>query len=91
MLERDKNFSSTGAGQNHRAMVEYFKSRDKSRLVHEEDTTVIIDCKNAGIGSNSRGPELAPEYQVCESEFSFTYTFKPLTLGNRDTFCEYVK
>ncbi len=46
MLERDKNHPSviiwsvgneSGAGDNHRAMAEYYKSRDRLRLVHAED------------------------------------------------------
>jgi len=46
MLERDKNHPSiimwsvgneSGVGQNHRAMAEYYKKRDGSRLVHSED------------------------------------------------------
>ncbi len=46
MLERDKNHPSviiwsvgneSGAGCNHRAQAEYFRKRDKSRLVHIED------------------------------------------------------
>ncbi len=46
MLERDKNHTSiimwsigneSGAGANHRAMAEYFRSRDNTRLVHAED------------------------------------------------------
>ena len=46
MLERDKNHVSiimwsvgneSGAGPNHEAMANYYKSRDNSRLVHAED------------------------------------------------------
>ncbi len=48
LVERDKNHPSvimwslgneSGAGQNHRAMAEYIKSRDGSRLLHSEDET----------------------------------------------------
>ena len=48
MLERDKNHPSvimwsigneSGVGQNHRAMSEFFRSRDGSRLIHSEDAT----------------------------------------------------
>ncbi len=46
MLERDKNHASviiwsvgneSGAGLNHKKMIEYYKSRDPDRLVHAED------------------------------------------------------
>ena len=46
MLERDKNHpciimwsvgNESGVGVNHRAMSEYFKSRDGSRIIHVED------------------------------------------------------
>lgn len=48
MLERDKNHpcviiwsvgNESGAGLNHKAEIEFFKSRDPSRLVHAEDET----------------------------------------------------
>ncbi len=46
LVERDKNHASvimwslgneSGAGRNHRAMAEYIRSRDNSRLIHSED------------------------------------------------------
>ena len=57
MLERDKNRpciliwsvgNECGAGLNHRLQVEYFRSRDNSRLVHLEDesrTSYNLMCK----------------------------------------------
>ncbi|MBQ4042737.1 MAG: glycoside hydrolase family 2, partial [Clostridia bacterium] len=48
MLERDKNHpciiiwsvgNESGVGRNHRAMSDYFRTRDGSRLVHSEDAT----------------------------------------------------
>lgn len=48
MLERDKNHPSiimwsvgneSGTGRNHRAMAEYYRDRDGSRLIHSEDAT----------------------------------------------------
>ncbi len=43
-------------------------------LVPEKDTTVIIDYRNAGIGSNSCGPELDRQYQINEEEFDFSFS-----------------
>ncbi len=60
-------------------------------LVPEKDTTVIIDYRNAGIGSNSCGPELAPEYRIDEKAFDFSFAFKPVFAGNISPFREYVK
>ncbi len=60
-------------------------------LVPEKDTTVIIDYRNAGIGSASCGPALASEYSIIEKEFSFSFRFKPSFAGNIDPFLEYVK
>lgn len=42
------------------------------------ETVVNIDYKTAGIGSNSCGPELAPEYAFTEREFRYSFTMKPV-------------
>ena len=58
-------------------------------LVPDKDTTVIIDYRNAGIGSNSCGPELSPEYRISEKEFSFEFLISPEFMGNIDPFAKY--
>ncbi len=60
-------------------------------LVPERETTVIIDYRNAGIGSASCGPTLAPEYSITEREFDFSFTLAPSFSGNICPFKEYVK
>ena len=60
-------------------------------LVPEKETTVIIDYRNAGIGSNSCGPELMPEYRISEREINFKFNIKPIFTGNVSPFDEYVK
>lgn len=60
-------------------------------LIPERDTTVIIDYRNAGIGSNSCGPELAPEYRITEEKFAFKFYIKPVMTGNILPFREYRK
>lgn len=60
-------------------------------LVPEHDTTVIIDYRNAGIGSNSCGPELDPKYTIDEDEFEFSFYMKPSFSGNISPFKDYVK
>ena len=59
-------------------------------LVPERETTVIIDYRNAGIGSNSCGPELDPQYRIEEAEFDFSFYCKPSFSGNIIPFKEYV-
>jgi beta-galactosidase len=60
-------------------------------LVPEKETTVIIDYRNAGIGSHSCGPALDPKYAITEKEFDFSFVFKPQFSGNILPFKEYVK
>ena len=60
-------------------------------LVPQKETTVIIDYRNAGIGSASCGPDLNPQYRITEKEFDFSFSFKPNFAGNSDSFAEYVK
>ena len=59
------------------------------KLVPERDTTVIIDYRNAGIGSHSCGPELAPEFAIRERSISFSLAFSPEFVGNTDPFKKY--
>lgn len=65
--------------------------RHNFELVPERETTVIIDYRNAGIGSNSCGPVLMPEYRVSEKEFDFEFRFSPEFTGNVDPFAKYGK
>ena len=60
-------------------------------LVPERETTVIIDYRNAGIGSNSCGPELLEEYRISEKNISFTFSITPEFTGNIDPFKTYAK
>ena len=58
-------------------------------LVPERETTVIIDYRNAGIGSNSCGPELLPEYRISENKIDFSFSFSPEFMGNINPFKKY--
>ena len=70
MLERDKNHPSiiiwsvgneSGPGCNHKKMIEFFKSRDNSRLVHAEDESRrALDV--AGDPNAKTGEKYTPEY-----------------------------
>ncbi len=57
-------------------------------LVPEHETTVIIDYRQAGIGSNSCGPGLRAPYRIDEKEFTFTFRLKPAFQGDLDPFAE---
>ena len=60
-------------------------------LIPDKRTTVIIDYRNAGIGSNSCGPELDPKYRISEREFFFEFSFSPEFTGNIDSFSKYTR
>ena len=47
-------------------------------LKREPETTVMLDMRMDGIGSNSCGPELAEKYRFNETEFSSSVTIKPV-------------
>ena len=60
-------------------------------LSENRETTVIIDYRNAGIGSNSCGPELEPEFRISEKKISFSFSFSGEFTGNVDVFKKYAK
>jgi beta-galactosidase len=60
-------------------------------LIPDKETTVIIDYRNAGIGSNSCGPALDARYAIGEKEIDFKFNIKPLFVGNASLFGEYIK
>ena len=41
--------------------------------VESEYTVLCIDYAQSGVGSNSCGPRLAPQYQLNENGFTFTF------------------
>lgn len=47
-------------------------------LKREPETTVIIDCRQSGIGSNSCGPALLQKYRFDEDEFECKVRIKPV-------------
>lgn len=49
-------------------------------LVASGDTVLCLDCRMAGIGSNSCGPQLPEMYQVTDQAFSFTFHLTPSLL-----------
>ena len=57
-------------------------------LVRESETTVIIDVRQAGIGSNSCGPTLIDKYTFSEKKFSAGITIKPVFASAADPYKE---
>lgn len=54
------------------------ETRHHYELKREPETTVMLDMRMDGIGSNSCGPELAEKYRFNETEFSSSVTIKPI-------------
>ncbi|WP_248927198.1 glycoside hydrolase family 2 TIM barrel-domain containing protein [Paenibacillus hamazuiensis] len=46
--------------------------------VKREETIVHLDYKMSGVGSNSCGPELLPQYRLDEKEFAFEIGIQPI-------------
>ena len=53
-----------------------------------KETCVNLDYRHAGIGSNSCGPALSPEYRLSETEFSFSFRLIPMNINDTDPFAE---
>lgn len=62
--------------------------RHDYELVAEPETTVVIDYRQAGIGSNSCGSLPAPQWQLREEHISFTFRIKPVPAGEMDPYRE---
>lgn len=62
----------------------HFTPEDLSEAAHtyelnkRKETIVNIDYKMSGVGSNSCGPELLPQYRFDEKEFEFKLVINPL-------------
>lgn len=57
-------------------------------LVPLRETVINLDLKQSGIGSNSCGPALAPEYRMNASEYSFSCRLLPGNVNYTDLFAE---
>lgn len=57
-------------------------------LVREPETTVNIDYKQSGIGSNSCGPQLDEKYRFNEEHFTFSVNIKPMFAAEVDPYKE---
>lgn len=49
------------------------------------DKTIIgFDYRQSGVGSNSCGPDLLPQYRLSEKEFTYTMRIRPVAAGDQD-------
>ena len=64
------------------------EKRHHYELEREPETTVILDCRQSGIGSNSCGPQLAEEYRFDETEFTCSVTVRPVFSAEVDPYRE---
>jgi beta-galactosidase len=47
-------------------------------LTRREETIVHLDYMMSGVGSNSCGPELLPQYRLSQSEIDFKLRLRPI-------------
>ncbi len=62
------------------------RTRHDHELVPKKETVVNLDYRQTGIGSNSCGPSLLPEFRFTEKEFAFKVRLTPAVIGNTDPF-----
>lgn len=63
-------------------------TRHHYELVPNKETTVIVDYKQSGIGSNSCGPSLAKKFHFNEKDFTYTLHVKPVFTAGADGYRE---
>ena len=55
-------------------------------LLPSEETVVNVDLCQAGIGSNSCGPELAEQYRIGPGDYRYAFRILPVLIGDVDPF-----
>jgi len=68
----------------HYTQEQLTETKHHYELQPNRETTVTIDYKQNGIGSQSCGPELIQKYRFDEDEFSFTVRIQPVFAGGAD-------
>lgn len=71
----EKTFSF---GATHYSSKQLTEKAHHYELVPEKETTVNIDYRQSGIGSNSCGPALAERWRLQEEEFTFEVSITPV-------------
>ena len=81
LFSSDSSFSMNAS---HFSPEQLTACRHRHELVPEPETTVIIDYRISGVGSNSCGPRLSPKYTFCEENFCFRFNVKPVFESDYD-------
>jgi beta-galactosidase len=58
-------------GSRYYTIKELYHKKHNFKLEEADYVTLCIDYKNSGIGSNSYGPELKPEYRLADRKISW--------------------
>ena len=75
--------ADTDPGKTFSFNVSFFTQEELENKRHNYEltpcgsTVLCIDHKLAGIGSKSCGPDLLPEYSICQKDYHFTFILKP--------------
>lgn len=67
-----------GFGASHYSSELLTNTNHHYELVPEKETTVNIDYRQSGIGSNSCGPALPERYRLNEESFTFEVSVTPV-------------
>ena len=78
-------------GASHYSAKELTVKNHHWELEAAKETYVYIDYKQAGIGSNSCGPELMEQYRISEKKIAFSFRVKPVFASNLVPFAELKK
>ncbi len=54
------------------------EARHTNELQYIDETVLNVDYKVSGLGSNSCGPDVLPQYRVVPEDFSYTIRLKPV-------------
>lgn len=85
LFTADKRFMFNAS---HYSPEQLTNAKHHFELVPEKETTVILDYKQSGIGSNSCGPVLAKEYRFDEKDFTYTVHIRPVFTAGADGYKE---
>ena len=62
----------------HYSLEDLTASGHVHELTRRKETFVHVDYKMSGVGSNSCGPELLPQYRLSETDFEFNLRIRPV-------------